>query len=306
MTATPNLLRGLLWAALAILCWAPMFSIGKRVLPIVDAFALGTLRYAFGSLIFVALLWAIEGRRAFSYDGRFLAAAAVGLTGIAGFNLLVWVGLSHTRPEHASIIMALQTPLVALAVWLLRGQRPAPFVIGCIAAALAGVFLVVTKGDPLGALGGAHRSVLFGDLLVFLGALAWVVYTMSVGRFTGWSPLRLTVLTCIPGALGLFTANAIAVAAGVATVPAFDAVASIGWQIVYFSTCTVVLGVLSFNFAVKYLGPLNTMLSLNLIPVGVFAIEAALGQRFAAVELAGAALVVGALVVNNLYQRRYH
>ena len=134
-------------------------------------------------------------------------------------------------------------------------------------------------------------------------AMPWRAYSFS--RAPG-APLRLTVLTCIPGALGLFTANAIAVAAGVATVPAFDAVASIGWQIVYFSTCTVVLGVLSFNFAVKYLGPLNTMLSLNLIPVGVFAIEAALGQRFAAVELAGAALVVGALVVNNLYQRRYH
>jgi hypothetical protein len=35
----------------------------------------------------------------------------------------------------------------------------------------------------------------------------------------------------------------------------------------------------------------------------VFAIEAALGRSFSAVEIAGAALVVGALAANNLYLR---
>ena len=38
-------------------------------------------------------------------------------------------------------------------------------------------------------------------------------------------------------------------------------------------------------------------------PIIVFAIEAALGRSFAAVELAGAAIVVAALVANNLYLR---
>ena len=49
---------------------------------------------------------------------------------------------------------------------------------------------------------------------------------------------------------------------------------------------------------------MNAMLMVNLVPVGVFAIEAALGRRYEAVELAGAALVIGALVANNLYLRK--
>ena len=65
-----------------------------------------------------------------------------------------------------------------------------------------------------------------------------------------------------------------------------------------------VLGVLGFNFSVRYLGPLNTMLMLNMIPVGVFAIEAALGRSFAGAEILGAALVIGALLANNFYLRR--
>ena len=301
MTAPSHLLRGLGWVVLCILVWAPMFSIGKRALTVVDAYGLATLRYSIGSVLLVALLWAIEGRRALRYDGRLVPSMVFGIIGIGCFNLLVWSGLALTRPEHAAIIMAMQTPLIALGVWLTRGQRPPAFVIGCIVTVLAGVLLVVTKGDPARAFEG---GAILGDVLVFLGAVSWVIYTLSAGRFAGWSPLRLTVLTCIPGAGALFIANGVAIAIGAATLPGVAAVASIGWQIVYFSAGTVVLGILGFNFAVRYLGPLNAMLSLNLIPVCVFAIEAALGRSFAAIEIAGAALVVGALVANNLYLRR--
>jgi len=286
------------------LCWAPLFSVAKRTLPYIDAFALGTLRYAIGIVLFVLLLAAVEGRQALRFDGKLGPAALFGLIGITGFNLFVWIGLGFTRPEHASIILALQTPLTALAVWLWRGQRPATFTLGCVAFAICGVVLVITKGDPLGALADlVSGGALLGDLLVFCGALCWVTYTLSATQFPQWSPLRFTVLTCIPGAVGLVVANIVALAAGWASVPSAQVIGAVGWQIVYFSVCTVVLGVLGFNNAARRLGPLNTMLMLNLVPVGVFAIEAALGRGFATIELAGAALAIGALAANNLYLR---
>ena len=273
-----NLVAGVGWMTLAIVCWTPMFSVAKRTLPLLDAFALGTARYALGVALFVALLGAVEGRGSLRFDGRWLLAGAVGLVGIAGFNLFIWIGLGYTRPEHASVILALQSPLTALAVWLLRGQRPATFTLGCVAVAIAGVVLVITKGDLANALAGGS---LLGDALILLGAISWVTYTLAASRFPGWSPLRFTVLTCIPGAVGLVIANVIAIAVGVAAVPTVATVAAVGWQILYFAVCTVVLGVLGFNAGVRSLGPLNAMLMLNFIPVGVFAIEAALGRSFA-------------------------
>jgi drug/metabolite transporter (DMT)-like permease len=212
----------------------------------------------------------------------------------------VWLGLGYTRPEHASIILALQSPLTALALWLVRGQRPAGFTLACVAIAITGVVLVISKGDLANALAGGS---LLGDALVFMGAISWVTYALSAGRFPGWSPLRFTVMTCIPGAVGLAIANAIALAIGVAEVPTPEEILSVGWQIVYFSVGTVVLGVLGFNAGARALGPLNAILMLNFIPIGVFAIEAALGRSFAAIELAGAAVVIGALIANNLYLR---
>ena len=298
------MIRGLAWAGLAILCWVPLFSVAKRTLPHLDAFALGTVRYAIGVVLFVLLLAAIEGRKALRYDGRLLAASLAGLVGITGFNLCVWIGLVYTLPEHASIILALQTPMTALAVWLAWGQRPAAFTLGCVAVAIAGVLIVVTRGDPVRALADlGHGGALLGDVLVLLGGIAWVAYTLAAARFSGWSPLRYTVLTCIPGLAGLALANAIAIAVGAAVFPSPGALAQVGWQIAYFAICTVVLGVLAFNQAARKLGPLNTMLALNLIPIGVFAIEAALGRSFSAIEIGGALTVIAALVANNLYLR---
>ena len=298
------MVRGLAWAGLAILCWVPLFSVAKRTLPYVDAFALGSLRYLIGIAVFVALLAAIEGRRALSYDGRFAHAAALGVVGITGFNLFVWIGLGFTLPEHASIILALQTPLIALGVWLTRGNRPPRFTLGCVAVAIAGVLIVVTKGEPARAIADvAKGGALLGDLLVLCGAIAWVAYTLSAARFPGWSALRFTVLTCIPGAAGLLAAHALAVALGVVALPSAAAVWGVGWQILYFSVGTVVLGVLAFNAANRRLGPLNTMLMMNLVPIGVFAIEASLGRSFTAIEVGGALVVVAALVANNLYLR---
>ncbi len=281
-----------------------MFSVAKRTLPYLDAFALGTVRYAIGVALFVVILAAVEGTRALRYEGRFLVATWLGLIGIAGFNLFVWIGLLYTRPEHASIILALQTPMTAIAVWAAWGQRPARFTLGCVAVAIAGVLIVVTKGDLAQALVDiAAGGALLGDVLIFLGAICWMVYTMASARFTGWSPLRYSVLTCIPGAVGLVAANAVAIGVGAAAVPGVETLAGVWWQILYFSVGTVVLGVLAFNQAARSLGPLNTMLALNFIPIGVFAIEVWLGRSFTAIELGGALVVVAALVANNLYLR---
>lgn len=266
-----------------------------------DPFFLGSIRYALGVLLFIAILWVAEGRQALRYGGRFLPAAVYGIVGFCGFNILVWWGLAYTRPEHAAIIMALQTPMIAFALWLTRGMRPAAFTMACVAVAIAGVLTVVTRGDLAHALEGGS---LVGDLLVFLGAVSWVVYTLAGGHFSGWSPLRMTVLTCIPGTIGLIAVNAFTIAMGYSALPTLEQVWSVHWQLAYFVVFTVVLGVLGFNNGVKHLGALNAMLTLNFIPVLVFAIEAALGRSFGSIEIGGGLLVVAALVANNLYLRR--
>jgi drug/metabolite transporter (DMT)-like permease len=285
---------------ITVLIWGGMFPVAKGALHALDAFWLSSLRYGIAAPVFVAILYWREGAAALHYRGKFLQAASYGVVGFSGFSVLVFVGLSLSRPEHAAIIMALQTPIAAFVHWALKGTRPANFTLVCVSVAILGVFLVITKGDPVRAFAG---GAFLGDALIFLGAMSWIAYTIGAVSFPGWSALRFTTLTCVPGTAGIFVVTAIATLGGHASAPAGATVAAYGWELAYLALLTVVLAVLFWNMAIGYLGALNTMLLGNLVPIVTFAIRILQGHRFEAIELVGVGLVVAALIANNLYLR---
>ena len=295
-----NQLKGVLIMLITVLIWGGMFPVAKGALQALDAFWISSLRYGAAAPLFVAILCWREGSAALDYHGKFLRAAFFGVIGFSGFSILVFVGLGWSRPEHAAIIMALQTPIAAFLHWVLKGTRPAGFTLCCIAAAIAGVFMVIPKGDPANTFAG---GALAGDLLILLGAMSWIVYTIGAVSFPGWAALRFTTLTALPGTAGIFVITAIATMTGHVSVPEASTLVSIGWELAYLALLTVVLAVLFWNMAIGYLGALNTMLLGNLVPVVTFAIRILQGHRFEAIELAGAGLVVAALIANNLYLR---
>jgi drug/metabolite transporter (DMT)-like permease len=76
------------------------------------------------------------------------------------------------------------------------------------------------------------------------------------------------------------------------------------WRLGYVSLIGVVLSMFLWNFGARRIGAVNAMLLLNLMPVVTFVFRAFEGASFVASEILGAAIVVGALVANNLYLRR--
>ena len=75
------------------------------------------------------------------------------------------------------------------------------------------------------------------------------------------------------------------------------------WRLGYVSLVGVVLAMFLWNAGALRIGAVNAMLLLNLMPVVTFAFRALEGARFAVSEIVGAAIVVGALVANNLSVR---
>jgi drug/metabolite transporter (DMT)-like permease len=294
---------GVALALVAVFIWAAQFPIAKSTFATVDPFHVSAIRYAVGTLLLGAFVVWRDGMGALRYYGRGLPASVLGLVGMTGSPMLVFGGLALTRPEHAAIIVALQPSITAIADWWLHGRRPARFTLGCMTAAFAGVVLVVTKGDPALALG---RGELAGDLLILGGAVCWVVYTMGADSFRGWSSLKFTALTLIPGSIGLAIGTAALVPLGLARVPGPAELGAVAPELAFLAVAGVTLTMLCWNAGTRRIGALNAMLLQNLVPVIVFAIRFAQGERYVAVELAGAGLVIGALAANNLYLRHKH
>lgn len=286
---------------LATVCiWGLQFPIAKSAFIHVDPFNLAMIRYGFPVSLLIAFLVYSEGIGALRFDSRAKHATIVGLIGMCGSPTLVFGGLSMTRPEIAAIIIAIQPLLTAIVLWVLRGMRPDGSTLLCIGVAFVGVFTVITGWSMEFA---SEPKEVMGDILIFLGALCWVYYTISGERFRDWSVLRYTSLTMLPGALGHVGVVLSLTLCGYLAVPGFDQWLAAGPQVLFLSLLGVLAAMLMWNGGTKRIGPLNAMLFINLIPVITFAVRYWQGARFTWLEIGGAGLVVLALIANNLVQR---
>lgn len=291
---------GFLLALTCALIWGSQFPIAKATYGTVDVFHVNAIRYGGALILLLPLLAWRETPSALRYEGNGRRAWTSGLFGLCASPMLVYGGLSLTRPEIVAIIVAAQPAMTALALWLARGQRPARFTLLSIALAFVGVVTVVT-GWQLHFLADSREAL--GGLLVILGACAWVYYTLQLDTFPRWSALRLSTLLTLPGAVGLGAILLVALLTGVSHPP--DAA---GWgqalpALAYLSLVSVFVAMLMWTRAVRDIGSLNGMLMLNLIPVTTYAIGFAQGHPLRAVEVGGGLLVIGALIANNLYLR---
>lgn len=287
---------------LAGLIWGGMFPVAKVVLHGgVDAVTTTAIRYGVGSLILLAILVVFEGRDALATEGRGRRLFTYGTVGFAGFNILAYIGLAHSRAEHAAVIMALQPMIAVLMSWLRNGRRPSGFTLASVAVAFLGVFLVVTNGHPEQAW---QDGAALGDLMLLVAAFCWVTYTLGAADFPHWSPLRYTAVSGGLGTVSILAILSLSVVFGAIHPPAFATVAGLGWELAYLIVLGAVVAVLSWNSGIKAVGPVNGVLFINLVPVVAFLIGVAQGHAFGRAEVLGAVLVVGALIANNLYGRR--
>jgi drug/metabolite transporter (DMT)-like permease len=292
--------RGVVFGLMAVILWGAQFPIAKTAFVALDTIAVNVARYGIAMVVLTPVFLMREGRAAFDYEGRFWRASIVGIVGMAASALLVFWGLSYTLPENAVVILALQPSLAALADWWMRGRRPADGTQVCIGLAFLGVVLVVTKGEPHIAL--SPRELL-GDLLILIGAGCWVGYTLAAARFRNWTSMRFTYLTMLPAAVFIVGFAAVAWLTGLLEAPTPANVWSVAPQLAYLALAGVVVAMLLWNAGNQRIGGLNAALLLNLMPVVTFAVRFLQGQRFTAIEVIGALVVVGSLVANNMLAR---
>jgi drug/metabolite transporter (DMT)-like permease len=290
-----------LFATTTALVWGGQFVVGKSALQTIDAFPLSTVRYALAAALWLLVLVALEGLGSLRLDGRGWRLFWLGSLGFAGFNLFAYTGLAHARPETASLIVALGPLLTALVLWHRTKVRPARATFVLLGIALAGVALVVSAGHPSSIL---HGALGWGEVLVLAGVFSFILYSLGAAEFASFSPLRYTALTAALGWLTIAGATVVAIAAGLVEPPTAAQLTSVWPQIAYLAIPGAFVAVLTWNAAIKAIGPQNAVLFSNLIPVTTFAIEIVRGYRPNAVELLGAALTIGALVASNVLARR--
>lgn len=296
-----DLAQGSLLMCVVVLVWGAFLPVSKIVLAAIDPYWLTALRYGVAALCFLLVLALAEGRNAFGFEGRALAAWLYGSAGFAGFSFLVFEGLRLTRPEHAAMILALNPVNIVLWQWLRTRHRPHAATLACIATALCGEALVVSQGDLSRLVSGGGA---LGNLLIYLSSCCWVAFTLGAQHFPKWSPVRYTALSAALGWTSIALITAAATASGHSQPPRWEGLRELLWEMLFVLFVVSFAALLLWNMAVAKIGPLNASLFANFAPVITFIITVWQGHALLPVEIAGAALVVGALIANNLVNRR--
>ncbi|WP_261845110.1 DMT family transporter [Aliamphritea ceti] len=285
---------------IAAIAWGGMYGVSQTALQYLDPYTLTTIRYGFGALFFCLLLWFKQGRSGFGFDGQFVKVWLYGSCGFCGFSVLLFHGLEYAPAEHGAVIASLMPLISALISWVIYGKRPDPGTLICALIAIAGVVLVISRGEIDNLL---QLSAIKGDLMIILGVTCWVIFSMGITQVPGWGASRYTAMSCCAGLLTIIAINLIAGWRGAAYLPSPGDIRMVSFEISYLILAAGVLAVSCWASGVARMGAINSLLFMNMIPVSAFIIAFFQGKQIAPMELYGMLLVVCALIANNLLPR---
>lgn len=298
--------KGVLFCLVATVSWGIMFPVMTSALARMDPYTFTSLRYGIAGIAFVILLIIKEGLVSLSLKGeRIFLAWFLGTAGFVGFGFLVFLGQKLAGASGAltaSIMMATMPMLGLLVNWVVRKVVPPTYSFLFILLSFCGVLTVITKGNYASLI---NQPQNYGaDLLIILGALCWVIYTVGASFFPKWSPYKYTAMTTVLGLTSVFTLNGLFYATHFIPIPSMSDFMFVVPHVAYMAFIAGFVGVLSWNLGNKIITPLNGVLFMDVVPITAFIVSSLQGIVPSEGQIIGASITGTALILNNLYLRR--
>lgn len=277
--------------SLTSLFWAGNIVLGRFIAGTVPPVALAQIRWSAAALLL--LPFAIGGLRRDwpAIRSRLPVVLILSATGIGAYNTMAYYGLQFTEALNA-LLMQSSGPLL-IGVWslVLFGDRLSLAQILGILTSLAGVVVIVARGDPAVL---THLRLNSGDLWMLAAMVLYGLYSAMLRRRPPIAPLSLLAVTILLGQAMIwpFTLWEYTGGARVNLTPSAVAV------LLYVAVIPSIGAYLFFNRGVELIGANRAGPFFHLMPVfgSVMAI-AFLGERPAAFHLLGYGLIVAGIAV---------
>jgi drug/metabolite transporter (DMT)-like permease len=291
MSISP-ILRGSLFALGATVIWSGNFIVARIVNQSIEPATLALLRWCLAFLGLLPFVWR-EAWAARAEIRRCLPAIVpMAVLGVSLFNALLYTA-ADTSPTLNLALIATTTPIfiVLLAHVFLNEKMTARMVFGLVAA-LAGVLLLITGGDPA-RLAGLQFTV--GDLWMSLAAVLFAAYSILIRRFRGALGQRVLLLALIGTGIVFLLPWAgwelVRFGAPVIT-------PGMAGAVLYVGLCASLAAYAMWNSAVALIGPSLAGLIYYTLPLfsGVTAFFV-LGEPMGMVHLVSAACILGGIML---------
>lgn len=212
---------------------------------------------------------------------------------VAAFNSLLYYAAITTTATNIALINATIPIFVALLSWLLLGDRTRPVQALGIAFALAGILVVVTRGQ-LQVLTGLEFQA--GDLVMVMAVFCWGLFSVLLRRQSvPLPPLTFLTAQILLGTLVLlpvYLVDLFFFSGG------FELTTPSILSLLYFAIFPGILAYAFWNHGVHTLGPGNSAIFMYLTPIyatilaGIF-----LGESLNWFHLGGGGLILAGLIL---------
>ena len=256
-----NLSGTYLRLVMTALFWGGTFVAGRQLAPLIDPYSAAFLRFLLASILLLGWLYWTLGRLPAITPRQLLAVILLGLFGVYTYNLLFFAGLQHVEAGRASLIIAANPVLIALASSLLFKERLGVIRGAGVGLSVLGAVVVIGRGDLFALLASGVGK---GELMLLGCVFSWVVYTL-VGRrvLRGISPLTAVAYSSVAGTLML--SAAVLAQGGISAVVLVDY--HVWLNIGYLSLFGTVLAFVWFYKGVHAIGAARAGQFINLVPV---------------------------------------
>lgn len=196
------------------LMWAGNAVVGRIAIDSIDPLWLNAIRWLLAFALLLPLGWhalATPQARA-QIKIRWRHLALLGLFGVGAYNALQYMALRTSSPVNVTLIASSSPIWIMLIGALAYGVRPRGMQLIGAALSLAGVALVLSRGDPAWLM---HIQLVQGDLLVLLAIIGWSIYSWMLARppahmtgksRPGWNWAEFLLAQCVFGVCWAVTA----------------------------------------------------------------------------------------------------
>lgn len=280
---------------LAPLLWSGNFTVARAVHDQVPPVSLNFWRWMVALAILLPIAWPHLRKPLLTVLLRYWQSVlALALLGIAGFNTILYTALNHTTTTRAALLFAV-TPLVIVVLSQIAvRQRPRRCHFFGLILSLAGVLLVITKGDPTFLVeAGLNR----GDLWVLVSVVVFAQYSVLLKRkLPGVAPC---VMLTVTAAVGLILLAPLYLwEAKMAGIAPFDGTTAA--SLLYLGAGAAVAAFLAWDRAIGMVGPSVAGHFLHLIPIfSVVAATLLLGEVIASLQVVGLVVILAGIYTAN-------
>ena len=278
---------------LACLFWGMTPTIGRVLAEFKAPFVVVCGRFMVACLF---LVWFCRAAQQFKAVPKqhWWRFAGMGASGILLHNGLLYKGLEYTSATTASIVVSLISIQLVCLDMLIYRRMPDHLTIVGVLLSFVGTAFVLTDG---------HLTQLFaigigrGEVLAFLSALAWAVYSL-LGRslLEQYSPLLVTTYAALAGLAMLLPFLFVEPRATHAVFSSSHAL----MLMFFLGLVGSALGFLWYSEAMLKIGAVGTAVYINLTPVfGVVAASVFLGEKSSSSVLLGGLVVCASLMLVN-------